>query len=328
MRIGLHLHQDRDLDAIFEESRLADEQGFDSMWLSDHLMGWTVIPSPDLPMDAFTLMVALGARTRHIRLAWSMLNVSPHNPAVLAKMVATADRVTKGRVIAAVGSGWFREELAAYNVPVIQEHDARSAYAREVVELWRQLWLHPAPELTTFKGKFVQVHDLPFSPVPHQQPMPPIWMGGDSPPTMAIVRDLADGWVPWSTVTKADFERVLSAPDWPARPITVCRSSRVCVAEKRETAIQEARRSFDTLVQARKRRADPPDFPTRRWPETFEELLDQEVIGDADDCLARLAEYESWGVTYIWATFDTLDQQDRAARLILPRLHELPLPAR
>jgi len=64
-------------------------------------------------MDAFTLMVALGARTRNIRLAWSMLMVSPHNPAVLAKMVATADRVTKGRVIATIGSGWFREELAA-----------------------------------------------------------------------------------------------------------------------------------------------------------------------------------------------------------------------
>src|SRR3954447_18175656 len=108
MRVGLHLHPDRGLDAIFEEARLADEQGFDSMWLSDHLMGWGRL-SPDSPMDAFTLMVALGARTTNIRLAWSMLNVSPHNPAVLAKLVATADRVTKGRVIAAVGSGWFRE---------------------------------------------------------------------------------------------------------------------------------------------------------------------------------------------------------------------------
>jgi alkanesulfonate monooxygenase SsuD/methylene tetrahydromethanopterin reductase-like flavin-dependent oxidoreductase (luciferase family) len=326
MRIGLHLHQDRDLDAIFEESRLADAQGFDSMWLSDHLMSWAGRPGPDLPMDAFTLMVALGARTRNIRLAWSMLNVSPHNPAVLAKMVATADRVTKGRVIAAVGSGWFREELAAYNVPVIQDHDARSAYAREVVELWRQLWRHPAPELTTFEGRYLQVRDLPFSPAPHQQPMP-IWMGGDSPPTMAIVRELADGWVPWSTVTKEDFERVRSAPDWPARPITICRSSRVIVAEQRQAAIQEARRSFDTLIEARKRRVDPPNFPSRRWPESFEELLEQEVIGDPDDCLARLAEFESWGVTYIWATFDTPDQQDRAARLLLPRLSELSVPA-
>jgi alkanesulfonate monooxygenase SsuD/methylene tetrahydromethanopterin reductase-like flavin-dependent oxidoreductase (luciferase family) len=323
MKVGLHLHPDRGIDAVFEESRLADEQGFDSMWLSDHLMGWVGRPSPDSPMDAFTLMVALGARTRNIRLAWSMLNVSPHNPAVLAKMVATADRVTKGRVIATVGSGWFREELAAYNVPLIQDHDARSAYAREVVELWRQLWLHPAPEVTTFEGQFVQVHDVPFSPAPHQKPMPPIWMGGDSPPTMAIIRDLADGWVPWSAVTKADFERVLSAPDWPDRPITVSRGTRIFVAEKREMALQEARDSFDTLVQARARRVDPPNFPSRHWPESFDEFLDQEIVGDPDDCLTQLAEYESWGVTHVRVTFDTPDHQDRAARLILPRLWEL-----
>ncbi len=105
MKVGLHLHPERGLDAVFDESRLADEQGFDSMWLSDHLMSWGAQSGPDAPMDAFTLMVALGARTRNIRLAWSMLNLSPHNPAVLAKLVATADRVTKGRVIAAVGSG-------------------------------------------------------------------------------------------------------------------------------------------------------------------------------------------------------------------------------
>src|SRR5262249_3462917 len=113
-------------------------------------------------------------------------------------------------------------------------------------------------------------------------------------------------------------------PDWPDRPITVSRGSRIFVAEKRETAIQSARDSFETLVQARRRRVDPPNFPSRRWPEAFDEFLDQEVIGDSGDCLARLAEYESWGVTHVRVTFDTLAHQDRAARLILPRLGEIP----
>ena len=79
MKIGLQLHPDRGIAAVFEEARLADEQGFDSMWMSDHLMGTTrATERADQPLDVFTLMTALGGRTKNIRLAWSTLNISPH----------------------------------------------------------------------------------------------------------------------------------------------------------------------------------------------------------------------------------------------------------
>lgn len=99
------------------------------MWLSDHLVGQTHPRSPDLPLDAFTQMAVLGAATRRIRLSWTVLNLAPHNPAVLAKMLATLDRLTQGRVIAPVGSGWYCEELTAYNVPLIEHHDESSPIA-------------------------------------------------------------------------------------------------------------------------------------------------------------------------------------------------------
>src|SRR5205823_5620387 len=184
MKVGLTLHPERGLDALFEEARQADRQGYDSIWLGDHLMSPSGETSPDGPLDMFTLGTALGAWTMRVRIAWAMPNLGFRPPTVLAKMLATLDHTTHGRVIATVGSGWFKEEYEAYGIPLIDDHDERVEYAREVVMLLRELWTHPAPERVTFEGKHVRVRDLPFSPAPFQRPHPPIWFGGDSDATI------------------------------------------------------------------------------------------------------------------------------------------------
>ena len=327
MQIGLHLHPERGVDATFEEARLADQQGYDSMWLSDHLMGQTNPQSPDLPLDAFTQMAVLGAATRRIRLSWTVLNLAPHNPAVLAKMLSTLDRLTQGRVIAAVGSGWYYEELTAYNVPLIEDHDERSRYARELIELFRLVWSHPAPETVSYGGKYVQIRDLAFNPAPYQKPMPPIWMGGDSPATMSIVDDLADGWIPWSTFTGKHFKRARASGAWPSRMIAISRGTQIFVAETREAALQEARAAFEASRRARASRVEAPNHPVRDWPQTFDEFLDSEAVGDPDDCLERISEYASWGVTHLRVSFSTPRMQERTATLILPRLGEVAATA-
>src|SRR4051812_12502075 len=117
MKIGLLLHPDRGIDAVFEEAKAADRQGFDSVWVYDHLMDISGRHPPDGPLDSFTLLAAIGGATTRVRLAWAMLNLSFRKPAVLAKMLATLDQITKGRVIASVGAGWFKEEYEAYDVP-------------------------------------------------------------------------------------------------------------------------------------------------------------------------------------------------------------------
>ena len=72
-------------------------------------------------------------------------------------MLSTLDHVTHGRVIASVGAGWFEAEYRAYNIPLIEDHDERVAYGREVVALLKELWTHPAPERVTFQGRHVRV---------------------------------------------------------------------------------------------------------------------------------------------------------------------------
>src|SRR5581483_5626158 len=155
VKTGLLLNPERGVDAVFEEARQADQQGFDSIWLGDHIMGHGYTGS-DGPLDSFTLMCALGGATRNVRLAWSMLNPSFRYPAMLAKVLATLDQVTKGRVICSLGSGSVPAESKAYNIPIIEDHDARVGYAREVVQLLKELWAHPAPEKVSFNGEHVK----------------------------------------------------------------------------------------------------------------------------------------------------------------------------
>lgn len=312
------LHPERGLKYVLEEARQADLQGYDSVWLGDHLMSglgsWKGDDGPDGPMDHFTLMTAIGATTSRARLAWSMLNASFRNPALLAKMLATLDRITEGRVICSLGSGSFPDEYAAYDIPRIEDHDERTEHLREVVQLLKQLWTHPAPERTTFEGRYVRVKDLPFNPRPHQQPHPPIWLGGESDATVQIVKDLADGWVTLTRCSKTvrgdagnKIALAMDADDWPRdRPMTVVMQTRMFAAESRESAVADAVHSSRTTANA-----SPGGY------------LNSDIVGTPDECLERIAEIEASGPNYIRLTFDDLAQQERVARLVLPRLGEI-----
>ena len=95
-KVGLFLNPvpTTPIDEIVRAAQRGDEQGFDSVWLGDHLIDYRGRLSDAGPPDSFTMMVAIGAVTTRIRLAWGMLNPSFRNPAVLAKMLATLDQLT------------------------------------------------------------------------------------------------------------------------------------------------------------------------------------------------------------------------------------------
>jgi alkanesulfonate monooxygenase SsuD/methylene tetrahydromethanopterin reductase-like flavin-dependent oxidoreductase (luciferase family) len=285
MKFGLLLHQERGADAVLHEARLADEQGFDSVWLFDHLM--SIRPGgdhgPSEPLETFTLMTAVGAVTHRVRLAFAMLNLSFRHPPVLAKMLATLDQITHGRVICSIGAGWFEEECQAYDVPFVADHDERIEREREIAMLFKTLWTHPAPERTTFRGRYVRVTDLPFNPAPFQSPHPPIWVGGDSVATQQLAKDIADGWVTLRAATPATLQQVRAAPDWPQRDFAIVRNANILVGE---TASE----------------------------------LPNALVGTARDCAEQIREIESLGVNYLRLGFDTLDRQTAFANQVLPLL--------
>lgn len=308
MKLGMLLHPERGMDAVLEEAKQADRQGFDSVWVSDHLMDTRGDHHAQGPYDSFTLMTAVGAVTSRTRLAWAMLNPSFRHPTVLAKMLTTLDHITHGRVICTIGAGWFKEEYAAYDLPLEDDHDGRIAQEREIILLFKQLWTHPAPETVTFKGQYVHCKDLPFNPAPYQQPHPPIWIGGDSEATLDLVRDLADGWVMLTSGNPETLRPILAAPNWPTRPMTLVRNAWIFVAETHDAAVEEASRTF------------AKGGPTLRG--SVEDFLKAHVVGDPDDCMKRFVEMESWGVNYLRANFGAPAHQDAVARLLLPLLNQ------
>jgi alkanesulfonate monooxygenase SsuD/methylene tetrahydromethanopterin reductase-like flavin-dependent oxidoreductase (luciferase family) len=311
LKIGLTLHPERGMDPVFEEARQADQQGYDSIWLGDHLMNTAGETSPDRPFETFTLATGLGAATTRTRLAWAMLNVGIRPPTLLAKMLTTLDHVTHGRVIASVGSGWFKEEYEAYNLPLIDDHDERVDYACEVIQLFKELWTHPAPERVTFNGKLVRTHELPFSPAPYQKPHPPIWFGGDSEATISLVKQYCDGWVLLRTDGE-DVKRLRAEPDWPTRPMTIVKTAPIFVQESRQAAEEEIAQIFES----RAIRSSAPDL------DAFRAIS---VIGTPDDCIERFREIGSTGINYIRVNCADAPHQERIAQWILPRLGEIPV---
>jgi alkanesulfonate monooxygenase SsuD/methylene tetrahydromethanopterin reductase-like flavin-dependent oxidoreductase (luciferase family) len=289
MKFGILLHQDRGADAVLREARLADEQGFDSVWLFDHLMAIRSDGEhgPGEPLETFTLMTAVGAVTQRVRLAFAMLNLSFRHPPVLAKMLATLDQITHGRVICSMGAGWFEEECAAYGIPFVSDHDERIEREREIAMLFKALWTHPAPERTTFHGRYVRVADLPFNPAPYQSPHPPIWVGGDSVATQQLAKEVGEGWVTLRAATPETLQQVRAAPDWPQREFTIVRNANILVGETASA-------------------------------------LPNAIVGTPQECAEQIREIESWGVNYLRLGFDTLERQTAFADRVLPLVSATP----
>jgi alkanesulfonate monooxygenase SsuD/methylene tetrahydromethanopterin reductase-like flavin-dependent oxidoreductase (luciferase family) len=252
-------------------------------------------------------MTAIAASTRHTKVAFATLNPSFRNAALLAKMLTTLDQISHGRVICTLGAGWFQDEYTAFDIPFIEDHDARIDHEREVATLFKQLWTHPAPSRTTFEGRYVSARDLPFSPEPYQKPHPPIWIGGNSPATQRLVKDLADGWILLSAGGVRDVVlQATQAEDWPDRPMTIVGGANVFAADTAQAAERAAREAFDAgRVQ---------------FVQSLDALMQNGIIGTREAIAERFAEQERWGVNYLRLTFSDAEQQTYFAENVLPHV--------
>jgi alkanesulfonate monooxygenase SsuD/methylene tetrahydromethanopterin reductase-like flavin-dependent oxidoreductase (luciferase family) len=310
VQFGLQLHADRGADAVIHEARLADQQAFDSVWTGDHLVTIRGEQRADGPLETWTLMTAIGATTSRVRLAFAALNPSFRNPALLAKMLATLDQITHGRVICTLGAGWFQDEYTAYDIPFVEDHDERIEHEREVAQLLLRLWTSPAPALTTFEGRHVRVRDLPFSPAPFQQPHPPLWIGGNSPATQKLMKDVASGWILLSAGGVRDvIAQARAEADWPTRELTIVGGANVFCGDTQAEAEQAARAAFEAGQVA--------------FVPSLEALMQSGVIGTRQAIADRFAEMADWGINYVRLTFSDSVQQTYFAEHVLPHVTQI-----
>lgn len=182
----------------------AEQDGFDSFWVMDHFYQLPIHGSDEEPFfDAWTILPALAAVTSRIRLGAMVSPVGYRNPALLARMGASLDRISDGRMNFGFGAGGFKPEYQAYGYEFEDKPSIRLAQMKEALELILKLWQEPR---TTFHGQFFHAENTILEPKPIQKPHPPILIGGVGPKiTLRIVAEMGDAcnlWGPPAYFTK------------------------------------------------------------------------------------------------------------------------------
>ena len=166
-------------------AREAETAGFRALWVSDHLFLGADAVATDC-LEAWTLLAALAADTKKIRIGPMVTSQSYRNPALLAKIAAGVDQMSGGRVEFGVGAGWKEVEYKAYGYD-FPEAPTRVTQLVETLEICTKLWTQ---DKASYRGKHYRIEDAVSSPKPAQKPFP-IWIGGTKPRVMRIAAKYA-----------------------------------------------------------------------------------------------------------------------------------------
>jgi alkanesulfonate monooxygenase SsuD/methylene tetrahydromethanopterin reductase-like flavin-dependent oxidoreductase (luciferase family) len=171
---------------------------YDSVWAYDHLAPyWT---QQGQAFECWTVLAAIAQHTKKIKLGSLVTNVNLRNPALLAKITSTLDRVSDGRLILGLGTGdsMSRKELVSYGYG-FGSVDERVERLKETVLILKAMWTE---DEASFEGKYNRLSKAINYPKPVQSPHPPIWIGGQHPKIIDIVAEMADGWNYWGIAGK------------------------------------------------------------------------------------------------------------------------------
>ncbi|MBV9581049.1 MAG: LLM class F420-dependent oxidoreductase [Chloroflexi bacterium] len=230
-----------DFAALGGLAQAAEDLGFDSVWISDHV----VVPhhissaypyttdgsfpvSPSQPyLEPLAALGYLAGMTRRVRLGIAVLILPYRPPLLTAKMIATLDTLSNGRIDLGIGVGWMREEFEALGVSSdVYEH--RGSATDEQLHILKSAW---TKDVTAYGGRFYHFDAVGAYPHPIQKPHPPIWVGGHTRAALRRTALLGDGWLPIGGRPPADL---------PPEEV------RACIARIREQA-ERAGRNPDAL---------------------------------------------------------------------------------
>lgn len=312
---GLAISEYRDMVQV---SQTAESYGFDSVWLCDHFL--TLSPDDyvkdagitgdsdegsasgrpkSMPLlEGWTALTALACDTSRLRLGTSVLCNSYRYPSVLAKMAATLDVISEGRLDLGLGAGWFQREFEAYGIPFPRVGDRVSALG-ESLEVIKSVWTEDNP---TYNGRFYSLDGAVCDPKPLQTPHPPLWVGGEGDRVQRIAARSAQGlnirwWSPEKVRARKDF--LAQACESVDRDPSTLRLSLTALLAPTESPEHEA-----------KIRAEFSSIPESGL-----------IVGSPEKCIERIAEYLESGIDHFLFTIPhvaTSDYIDSVGQNILP----------
>jgi len=283
---------------VLDLAMTAEKLGYHSVWVPDHLFlpedrilayaSWGDTSKLDM-LEAWTLLSSLAAKTQKVKVGTCVTPIPLRHPGILAKMAATIDMVSHGRLILGVGLGWCKEEFEAYGISW-DRFSIRHKKMTEGIKVIKKLWTEDGP--VTHRGKHYKLKEAPFWPKPLQKPHPPIWIGGASKAVLESVAEVGDGWIP-GFIEPESFEkgltkiRTLAKELGRERDVTPAIQLLTSIAPDHETA-----RHLASPLLARK-----DIFPT------MEDVEKRCVVGTPDDCTAKIERYIKAGARCIVLQF-------------------------
>ena len=180
------------IDSLKNLATKAENLGFDSFWVMDHFHQIPSVGKTEDPMlEGWTTISVLAGITSKIRLGTLVTGITYRHPSVLAKMAATLDVLSKGRLFMGIGAAWNQEESLAYGIPFFPNKE-RLVRLEEAIQIIRKMWTEEEPA-ASFNGKYYQINNAYCNPKPIQKPSPPIMVGGSGERyTLKIVAKYAD----------------------------------------------------------------------------------------------------------------------------------------
>lgn len=320
------------IENIVHAATQAEELGFDSIWLHDHVIwssemhrhhissGSADAISQDQTADFYDSITTLGylaGVTKTIEMGVACLVMPCRNPIYAAKQTATLDHLTGGRLIVGVGLGSkateSSKEFEVFNVPFKD----RAALTDEYIDAMTTLWTEP---LASFSGKTLNFFDAEMFPKPLRHPHPPIWVGGWTDKAAERTARRGDGWIPgWLSPSEMDRGRKLllehaSENGRDGSKITIAVEKLATIATTRSEALDRALPTVQASRNTYERDVDDMQF-----------ALDRHIFGSVDDVSARVEEFVAAGVTHfelklLYSTMDELiEQMSLWATHILPQ---------
>jgi probable F420-dependent oxidoreductase len=278
MRFGIALPNYRPFGTgpvLAEIAQQAEALRYDSIWTTDVILQ-TKSPEDErfwYALEALTLAAYLAALTTRVQLGISVLVLPQRSPVIVAKEVATLDRLSGGRIVLGVGAGYHEPQFRWLGA----DFERRGQRLDEYILAMRELWTSPEPR---FEGQYVAFSDVVFSPRPVQPQGPPIVIGGSSPAALRRAARLADGWHPVG-LTPAQFaagmEQIRALAD--GRHVEGTLRIRTVVDRS-----LEAKTGGDSVVQV-------------------------SLDGSPAELIARIEEYRTAGVEHLVVSFEADDLQ-------------------
>ncbi len=281
---------------------LADSLGYDSLWVADHLM----LGQDDAILEGWTTISALAGATRSAKLGMiHQANLLRH-PAVAAKMAATLDQLSGGRLIHFPDFGNNRREHVAYGVSWPEDTDARIAQFLEALDLTIALWTRNTP--VDHDGPHYRTSGAVCHPQPVQQPHPPIWFGEAHPTMLDATARLAQGWNT-TPVSLEELDTRLSALrtacERNARPYDEIEKSleiQILIAPDRD-ALRDRLRLIVALTPETAPDSDLAAFISGESDDLPQTIQETWLAGTPDEVASRIDAYVAAGISHFMLWF-------------------------